>query len=295
METTPNNGPTISNGILRALFYLITGFMVCGILQLVYDNIINRGVYIEISENKNISQILLSYFIMKIGLVICAILFMVLVNREPLVNFGFTWKNYSSHAIAGFIIGVSIITVGTIILLFSNNIYLSVVEFNNIDILYSTLLWIVVAFIEEISIRGYVLRNLMQGMNKWWALCLSSLVFAMLHLDNTDITIIAFVNIFIAGVLLGVNYLYTKNLWFSIFLHFSWNFFQGTILGYNVSGINTGKSLFTNTAKGSNILSGGNFGFEGSVICTILQIVTIASLIWYYKVRLKNKVVKSVV
>ena len=295
METTPNNGPTISNGILRALFYLITGFMVCGILQLVYDNIINRGVYIEISENKNISQILLSYFIMKIGLVICAILFMVLVNREPLVNFGFTWKNYSSHAIAGFIIGVSIITVGTIILLFSNNIYLSVVEFNNIDILYSTLLCVVVAFIEEISIRGYVLRNLMQGMNKWWALGLSSLVFAMLHLDNTDITIIAFVNIFIAGVLLGVNYLYTKNLWFSIFLHFSWNFFQGTILGYNVSGINTGKSLFTNTAKGSNILSGGNFGFEGSVICTILQIVTIASLIWYYKVRLKNKVVKSVV
>ena len=46
METTPNNGPTISNGILRALFYLITGFMVCGILQLVYDNIINRDIFI---------------------------------------------------------------------------------------------------------------------------------------------------------------------------------------------------------------------------------------------------------
>ena len=295
METTPNNSPTITNGILRALFYLIAGFMVCGILQLVYDYIINRGVYIEISENKNISQILLSYFIMKIGLVMCAILFMVLVNREPLVNFGFTWKNHGSDAVAGFIIGVSIITVGTIILLFSNNIYLSDVEFDSSDILYSTLLCVVVAFIEEISIRGYVLRNLMQGMNKWWALGLSSLVFAMLHLDNTDITIIAFVNIFIAGVLLGVNYVYTKNLWFSVFLHFSWNFFQGTIFGYEVSGLHTGKSLFTNTAKGSSILSGGNFGFEGSIICTILQIVTITSLIWYYQMRLKNKAVKLVV
>jgi hypothetical protein len=283
METTTNNSPTITNGIIRALFYLITGFMLCGIIQLLYDNSINKGVYIEISDTKNISQVLLSYFIMKIGLVICAFLFMVLVNREPLVNLGFAWKNNGSHAVAGFIIGVAIINVGTIILLFSNNISLSYVAFNNNDILFSTLLCVVVAFIEEISIRGYVLRNLMQGMNKWLALGVSSLVFALLHLDNAAITIIAFVNILLAGVLLGVNYVYTKNLWFSIFLHFSWNFFQGTIFGYKVSGIHTGKSIFTNATMGLDIVSGGNFGFEGSLVCTILQVLTIAGLIWYYQ------------
>ena len=292
METTQNQAPTIKNGFVRALFYLITGFIVCGIVQLVYANSIDKGAYTEISDIKNISQILLSYFIIKIGLVVCAILFMLFVNREPLVNLGFTWKNHSKDAVAGFIIGIAIITVGTIILLFSNNIYLSDVEFDSSDILFSTLLCVVVAFIEEISIRGYVLRNLMQGMNKWWALGLSSLVFAMLHLDNADITIIALTNIFIAGILLGVNYVYTKNLWFSIFLHFSWNFFQGTIFGYEVSGIPTGKSVFTNAVKGSDILSGGNFGFEGSIVCTILQVIVIAGLVWYYKLRYKESIPK---
>ena len=68
METTTNQAATITNGILRALFYLITAFMLCGFAQFVYASYINKASYIEINDIKDISQILLSYFIMKIGL-----------------------------------------------------------------------------------------------------------------------------------------------------------------------------------------------------------------------------------
>jgi len=224
METNSINRPTIENGTIRAILYLITGFVLCGMVQLMYSTSADVVTYNEVNNPQTIVDVLKSYFVIKVGLVLVAFLFMVLVNRELIRHLGFKWKGDS--ALAGFLVGFFIITFGTVMLLFTKNIYFTDIATEESDILYATLLCLVVAFIEEISIRGYVLKNLMQSMNKWVALTLSSLVFALLHLDNADITIVAFANIFIAGILLGINYVYTKNLWFSIFLHFSWNFFK---------------------------------------------------------------------
>jgi membrane protease YdiL (CAAX protease family) len=289
METPLNNRPTIENGNLRVILYLITSFILCGIVQLMYTTNADLTTYNDANNTQTIFEILKSYFVIKVGLVLVAFLFMVLVNRELIRKLGFKWAGHGSSAFAGFLVGLFIITIGTAILLFTKNIYITDIGSADTEIFYATLLCIVVAFIEEISIRGYVLKNLLQGINKWIALALSSLVFALLHLDNTDITIIAFSNIFIAGILLGINYVYTKNLWFSIFLHFSWNFFQGPIFGYKVSGMYMGKSFVKQLAQGAEVLSGGEFGFEGSIICTILQVVFIAALIWYYQRKYGNK------
>jgi membrane protease YdiL (CAAX protease family) len=289
METPLNNRPTIENGFLRAILYLITGFVLCGMVQLMYSTSADVVTYNEVNNPQTIVDVLKSYFVIKIGLVLVAFLFMVLVNRELIRHLGFKWVGHSSSAFGGFLVGFFIITIGTIVLLLTKNIYFTEIGSEDTEIFYATLLCIVVAFIEEISIRGYVLKNLMQSMNKWVALAISSLVFALLHLDNTDITIVAFVNIFIAGILLGINYVYTKNLWFSILMHFSWNFFQGPIFGYKVSGMSMGKSFIKQIAQGADMLSGGEFGFEGSIVCTILQVIVISGLIWYYQRKYGSK------
>ncbi|MDI9366247.1 MAG: CPBP family intramembrane metalloprotease [Flavobacterium sp.] len=293
METPLSNQPTIESGTLRAVLYLITGFALCGMVQFMYAPSADVATYNEVNNSQTIVAVLKSYFVIYIGLVLVAFVFMVLVNRELIRHLGFKWAGHSSSAFAGFLVGFFIISIGTVVLLFTKNIYFIDIGTEDSDIFYATLLCVVIAFIEEISMRGYVLKNLMQSMNKWVALTLSSLVFALLHLGNADITIIAFVNIFIAGILLGINYVYTKNLWFSILLHFSWNFFQGPIFGYRVSGMFMGKSFIKQIAQGYNMVSGGNFGFEGSIICTILQVMVIVGLIWYYqkKYRRKKKVV----
>jgi membrane protease YdiL (CAAX protease family) len=94
------------------------------------------------------------------------------------------------------------------------------------------------------------------------------------HLGNLHIDVIAVVNLLAGGFLLGINYIYTRNLWFSILFHFSWNFCQGSVLGYEVSGLGF-QSLLQMEKNGNTLLTGGQFGFEGSVIATILLVIAI--------------------
>ena len=88
---------------------------------------------------------------------------------------------------------------------------------------------------------------------------------------------------FLAGILLGLSYIYTKNLWFPIAFHFSWNLFQ-TIFGFNVSGQNT-YSLIEFEITENTILNGGDFGFEGSIFATIFMILTSTGIWGYYKTK----------
>jgi hypothetical protein len=114
------------------------------------------------------------------------------------------------------------------------------------------------------------------------ALLVSSVFFSLMHIFNDNFSWIGFCNILLAGVLLGLPYIYTKNLWFPIALHFSWNFFQGIIFGFNVSGHVT-YSLFSQTREVDTIWNGGKFGFEGSLLSLIFQLITIGGLWLYYR------------
>ncbi len=103
-----------------------------------------------------------------------------------------------------------------------------------------------------------------------------------MHALNPNMSILSCLDLFLAGILLGVSYLFTKNLWFPIALHFSWNFFQGTVFGFNVSGLN-GYSIIQQERISNNLLNGGLFGFEGSVLSMILQLIFILIIYRLYK------------
>ncbi len=90
------------------------------------------------------------------------------------------------------------------------------------------------------------------------------------------------INLFLAGLILGAAYIYARNLWFSISLHLFWNFIQGPILGFNVSGMNM-DTLIVFNSKGSDLITGGDFGFEGSIICTILELISLIGILYYFR------------
>jgi membrane protease YdiL (CAAX protease family) len=137
---------------------------------------------------------------------------------------------------------------------------------------------VLIAFSEELVFRGYVLSNLLESFsNKWIALLLSALCFAIFHFSGPGINALAFANLFLAGVLLGINYIYTRNLWFSMSLHLSWNFFQGPLLGSHVSGLSL-PTLLQTEMKGDWLITGGEFGLEGSVLNTALSLIAILIL-----------------
>ena len=112
-------------------------------------------------------------------------------------------------------------------------------------------------------------------------LIISSAIFSLLHSLNPNVNYIALTELFIAGILLGVSYVYTKNLWFPIALHLSWNFFQ-VMFGFNVSGMDT-YSLIEFEILENNNINGGDFGFEGSYLSILFSLIMIYFLWRYYK------------
>jgi hypothetical protein len=140
-----------------------------------------------------------------------------------------------------------------------------------------------IAFSEELVFRGYILDNLMESFsNKWVALIISSVLFAAFHFTGPGIHTLAFLNLFLAGLLLGVNFLYTRNLWFSFFFHLSWNFFQGPILGFRVSGL-VFPSLLQTETKGDLFITGGDFGLEGSILTTLTAFIAFFVIAWAFE------------
>jgi membrane protease YdiL (CAAX protease family) len=150
------------------------------------------------------------------------------------------------------------------------------------QLLLSMATFVLVAITEELFTRGYLLGNLLTSLNKWLALVISSVIFATFHLANPNMNWLSFINLFLAGILLGLPYLFTKSLWFSIAFHFGWNFFQGTVFGFNVSGTE-GYSLILQNRVQNNVFNGGEFGFEGSVWCVVAQLICIYIIYLIFK------------
>ena len=144
---------------------------------------------------------------------------------------------------------------------------------------------IIQAVFEEGMCRGFLLGRMMDaGINKFTALVLSSAVFSCLHLANPGFALLPFINLLLAGVLLGAAYIYTRNLWFAIGLHWFWNWLQGPILGFEVSGnVLEGSLLTLEEPAEAVLLNGGTFGFEGSLVCTVLMVAGIGLIIRHYE------------
>jgi membrane protease YdiL (CAAX protease family) len=133
----------------------------------------------------------------------------------------------------------------------------------------SILLWLAlfsaVGFYEELLSRGYQLQNLEEGLNTFWAVVLSSAAFGVAHALNPNSSWVSVLAICIAGFFLAYPYLRTRQLWLSIGLHFSWNFFLGPIFGFPVSGI-TSFTLLQVEISGPDLFTGGAFGPEAGLV-----------------------------
>jgi membrane protease YdiL (CAAX protease family) len=140
------------------------------------------------------------------------------------------------------------------------------------------LLFAPAALHEELAFRGYVFQKLRQW-SRWGAIAISSAVFALMHGGNTGVSVLAVINIVIAGVLLALAYERYRRLWFPIGIHFAWNLMSGPILGYPVSGFIPKESVLAVVGSGTVLQTGGAFGIEGSVFMTVVEIAGIAVLL----------------
>ena len=154
-------------------------------------------------------------------------------------------------------------------------------RFNLMPQLTAFMLFYVVAVFEEIIFRGVVFRLIDDRWNTALALIISAVLFGALHYWNPGASLWSSCAIAIeAGLLLGAAYKHFGTLWLPIGIHWAWNYVQGNVLGFAVSGVQTSDKIFSPIITGSDWITGGAFGAEASVpavgVGLLLTIVLLA-------------------
>lgn len=141
-------------------------------------------------------------------------------------------------------------------------------------------IFIFVAWTEELLCRGYQLQTIASGLNLFWGVILSSAIFGILHIFNPGANWASTVGIFLAGLFFAYAYVRTRQLWLPMGMHLGWNFFEGVGFGFPVSGLDI-YPLTRIQVHGPELWTGGPFGPEAGLI-VIPALIVGAFLIHLY-------------
>ncbi len=185
----------------------------------------------------------------------------------------------------GLFLGAISITVITFILMVSGNITLinsfSEPKFT-IYALTFLILFILVGVFEEMFFRGYVMSTMASRGNKKWMIYVgSALFFSIVHGTNPNVSVLGLINIALVGILFAYMFDVTNSLWLPIGYHITWNYFQGNVFGFAVSGTTPYGIYNVNVSTGNELLTGGSFGLEGGLLATILIILGFLATRYY--------------
>ncbi|MFS9194064.1 type II CAAX endopeptidase family protein [Streptococcus sp. OMI633] len=201
------------------------------------------------------------------------------IEKNPLSTLGFVKRNWLKYLSWGVLI--SLLQMGVIALVYQvggigsfelNELSLEPILF----ILGLFPFWLLQGGTEEVATRGWLLTRIAARTNLPLAIAISSSLFGFLHLGNSGVTFLSVLNIILDGVLAGLLLIYTNSIWLVVAQHGTWNYVQGNLLGFQVSGTGADASIFTFTmGSGPDWLTGGEFGAEGSIITTLVLLVSV--------------------
>lgn len=232
----------------------------------------------------------LNMFISSIGLMGAALIMYALFERQKKWSLGWKQKRWVAEAMKGMVAGILFITVVAQLIGLLGGFAIVSVQFNA-DVLQSLIFWLIifvlVAITEEVFTRGYIQGLVNHHFGTKIAIVVSSILFALMHSLNPAIfeSPMPIINLFLAGVLLGISRHVTGGLWMPIGLHFTWNLFQGNVYGFHVSGIDVESIISIIPHDEVPLISGGAFGAEGSMITSIVLVVSSYLVYKYYTKR----------
>ena len=201
------------------------------------------------------------------------------IEKNALSSLGFVKRNWLKYLVWG--IMISLVQMGVIALVYQvsgigsfelNELSLEPILF----ILGLFPFWLLQGGTEEVATRGWLLTRIAARTNLPLAIAISSSLFGILHMGNAGVTFLSVLNLVLDGVLAGLLLVYTDSIWLVVAQHGTWNYVQGNLLGFQVSGTGADASIFSFTVgSGPDWLTGGAFGAEGSIITTLVLLVSL--------------------
>lgn len=196
---------------------------------------------------------------------VLTIVFRKFLDRKSISSIGFSIAHEKIHPVAGLSSAIAILGLTSIILYLTGQVQWHKGDVPQSGFLLMFLAILLVSFTEEMMYRGYIFSNLRESLPAWQALTLSAVIFSLAHISNPGQSVIAIINIFLGGLIMGLTYMHNRSIWHPFLFHAGWNLFQGPVMGFNVSGVEI-PSLLKLEAPGAAWLTGGEFGLEGSIL-----------------------------
>ena len=284
-----NDAGRLRSGLRLALFvlvYLVLLFLISTIVRVIYAG----GIYLlpNLKAGFYIEDLAYRLIILTTSLgagYFCARLIEGLPWRSLGLSFHTRWFK---HLLVGTGIGIASLALATAIATAGGGLRFA---FSGVELFplvartlaLSGVVFVVAALAEEALFRGYPLQTLTRAQLAVLGVLLTSVPFAAIHLQNPNVAKgFTFVNTALAGVWLAVAYLRTRSLWFPLGVHWSWNWALGSLFGLPVSGITrlAPNPLLQATDLGPAWLTGGSYGIEGGLACTIALVIS-TLFIWH--------------
>jgi len=226
-----------------------------------------------------------------VGMTLLVFIFRKFIDKKSFVSLGHRFnKTATWDMLAGFFLSGVMVGIFFLILLFSGILDVKEVSWHStklfpfVEILLLFLgVGIATGYSEELGFRGYILQNLGEGIGLIWAIIVSCILYGVMHMLNPNSTILSGLLIAVFGFLRIFGWLRTGQLWLSIGMHAGWNFFQGPIFGFSISGLES-NHLIKHTLNGPKWLTGGDFGPEASIIvCPVVLFALVVMYFWSVK------------
>lgn len=275
-------------GWVKILLYYYIIRLLIRIFDFYFMSLPNLQKYIE--NNKFFtesfgSNILWTYYeivplIIPIAVVL---LFNYFILHKKLVSIGFVKNKCCKNILMGIVIGFVLFTLCMIFAIIFRGVSITGIS-KSAD--FTGLLVYFVGFLiqgmeEEVLYRGFLYQSLKEKSSISFAVILSSLLFSISHCNNNGFEFLAFINLFLFGVVAALIYQKYKNIWMVAAFHGTWNFVQGNIYGIHVSGNEFDYMLFDTTIKANkSIINGGSFGLEGGIGVTVIMLCAVALIIY---------------
>jgi len=216
------------------------------------------------------------------------------IDKRSFISLGLRWNGAAvKDLFAG--LGISGLMIGTLFVVFLVSGLLEIKEIgwrtSGFPAALGVLFWffgigLAVGWSEELVFRGYLLQTMRDGMGMRRAVLLSCMLYGLLHMSNPNSSFLSGVLIAIIGYVRIFGWLRTGQLWLSMGMHAGWDFFQGCVLGFTVSGMKT-ESLIKPAISGPGWITGGSFGPEAGIL--VIPFVMLGLAIMYVGTEKRKK------
>jgi uncharacterized protein len=287
MNKTNTSKPLLRQGWLRALLYFLTFLIITGTILISFILGLHKG-NLDISKIQSLlngdAMMYITGMIFLLTVLITYI-FRHRVDRKSFISVGLDINGYGRDAMAGAGLAIFIMGASSLLLKGTGHLKWMDIIFDSRALFLAFGNILLVAFYEELIFRGYILNNLLDSFPKWLALGISAILFSLFH--GSLIGFFSLANGLVIGGILGLNYIYTRNLWFSICFHIAWKFMEGPVLGF--SGNESFQTLLQTELNGDENITGGATGLEGSVILLAVSLLSGLALYLFLQKKLNPR------